>query len=278
MNDAMRPGTEPDRVGPVALQIARRDRTDTVRLRSLVRSAFSLIELLVVIGIIAILIALLLPTLTRVREQARQLQCATKLRNIGVALNAYAANNRQHYPSISNWEVYGGDGTGEDDDPLPGWCEQLEPYIGKPTTGIYHCPNFPPPPMSDFNYFLSMKWKFVRGETSLLTTDIRRSSEFILAGECTHHRLYPPPWGQARLYLYTNDCDKDDVLWKCLSYFGEEYGFNAHRAGNNVLFGDGHVRPFTRFDPAYMTYDPQNPGVPWEDIVAPGTTRPTTQP
>jgi hypothetical protein len=226
----------------------------------------------VVIGIIAILIALLLPTLSRVREQARQIQCANNLRNIGMALTMYANANDGHYPSMSNWQVYGGDGTGEDDIGQ-GWCEMLEPYIGKPTTGIYLCPNFPPE--TQFDYFLSMKWKYLRGEVSWLVTDIKRASEFVLAGECTHQRLYPPPWGQARLYLYTNDCDKDDVLWKCLSFFGEEYGLNAHRAGNNVLFGDGHAAPFTRFDPAHMTYDPHNPGVDWEKVVAPGT---TTQP
>jgi prepilin-type processing-associated H-X9-DG protein len=98
---------------------------------------------------------------------------------------------------------------------------------------------------------------------------VRRASEFVLGGECTHQRLYPPPWGEARLYLYTNDCDKDDQMWKCLSFFGEEYGRTTHRAGNNILFGDGHVAPFRKFDPSYMTYDPQNPGVDWNDLAAP---------
>jgi len=232
------------------------------------RRAFSLVELLVVIGIIAILIALLLPTLSRVREQARQVQCAAKLRMVGQALTMYANHNRSHYPSFSDWQVYGGDGTGEDDDDGPGWTEMIEPYIGKPTSGIYLCPNFPPE--TEIDYFLGVRWIGVRGEHSLLASQVTRASEFVLGGECTHQRLYPPPWGECKTKTLTTDCDKDDIRWKCLSFFGEPYGFNAHRAGNNVLFADGHVAAFLRFDPAYMTYDAQKPGVPWELVAAPG--------
>src|SRR2546429_5642183 len=138
-------------------------------------------------------------------------------------------------------------------------------------SGIYLCPSFPPE--TEINYFISVRWIAGRGEHSLAPSSVRRASEFILGGECTHQRLYPPPWGEARLYRFTNDCDKDDVLWKCLSFFGEHYGFNAHRAGNNVLFGDGHVAPFRKFDPAYMTYDPQQPGIDWDALAKPQPTQ-----
>jgi prepilin-type N-terminal cleavage/methylation domain-containing protein/prepilin-type processing-associated H-X9-DG protein len=62
------------------------------------RFAFSLIELLVVIGIIAVLMAILLPALERAREKANGTKCANSLRQIGLALSAYVNDNHGQYP------------------------------------------------------------------------------------------------------------------------------------------------------------------------------------
>lgn len=62
-------------------------------------AGFTLVELLVVIGIIALLISILLPSISGSRRQARSLQCASNIRQLCTAIFGYAAENRGRFPT-----------------------------------------------------------------------------------------------------------------------------------------------------------------------------------
>ncbi len=71
-----------------------------MRKRSRMRRAFTLVEMLVVITIIAVLAGLLFPSLTRVREESRKRTCMTNLRQIGQACILYSTEFGDYFPSV----------------------------------------------------------------------------------------------------------------------------------------------------------------------------------
>jgi len=226
--------------------------------------AFSLVELLVVIGIIAILISILLPAMNKARESAKTLQCAAQLRQIGLAIQAYASSNHGLTPAWSNYHSYPNDVN--PDDPLgPGWITLLTPYIGvKPDSPIYRCPAYPGDD-SAITYFIAARWGHLQSPPirSIALSRIKLASQFILSADVTERSWYRAPFGTHNQSF--DNIDKDDAVQRCLVFFGEPDGYNMHRAGNNILFSDGHVHPFKQFDPTSMTYSPHTIQD-WEDL------------
>lgn len=102
------------------------------------RAGFSLTELLVVIAIIGVLAALLLPALSRSMARARQIHCVNNLRQIGIGLQNFAANNRA-YPSFSGGT--NGDNSGIWFDQLQrGGFDDSQPKTNFLFQGVWRCP------------------------------------------------------------------------------------------------------------------------------------------
>ena len=102
-----------------------------------VRRAFTLLELLVAISVIALLAAILLPTIGLVRAAALKSQCGSNQRQVAIAALAYA----------EEWDgLLAADKrlTGETADTSPAWFHRLPGYLDLPNTGIdrtvFHCP------------------------------------------------------------------------------------------------------------------------------------------
>ena len=66
------------------------------------RSAFTLVELLVVIGIIALLISILLPVLSKAKEQANAVKCGANLRTLMSAFLMFAQDHKDHLPGLDS--------------------------------------------------------------------------------------------------------------------------------------------------------------------------------
>ncbi len=65
--------------------------------------AFTLVELLIVIGIITLLAAMLLPALSRAKEAARTISCSNNIRQLGIAAMTYSLDNRGNLPFFLDW-------------------------------------------------------------------------------------------------------------------------------------------------------------------------------
>jgi prepilin-type processing-associated H-X9-DG protein/prepilin-type N-terminal cleavage/methylation domain-containing protein len=156
-----------------------------------IHRGFTLVELLVVIGIIALLIALLLPVLNKARRAAQSTACLNNLRQMAIAATAYVAENHGSYPP-AHW----------DNAPASPLVQQSWDYTrsggvitpgllwaGQTDMRIQQCPAFegsanaPGDPYTGYNYNTSYIGRGKGEGAPAKATEVRHSSETILFGD-----------------------------------------------------------------------------------------------
>ena len=221
------------------------------------RNAFTLIELLIVIAIIAILAAILLPVLDQAKQRAWTIQCISNLRQIGVGMKVFADENGEFYPE-SGGDIYWNatdPGTGKQS-----WMQQIYSYTMG--TNLYNCPGnvqLPPAMRGPFNYFNGARAAFIQSggvDAAVNSTEIRFPAAYVLSGDTCG--VPNQSVGEGPDFTFDPlDADKDDYSQNCVG--GPTNGvpyelWQVHTYGQNVLFGDGHAKWYNSYNPNEMTF------------------------
>jgi prepilin-type N-terminal cleavage/methylation domain-containing protein/prepilin-type processing-associated H-X9-DG protein len=244
---------------------------------------FTLVELLVVIGIVALLVAILMPALRKAREQAQRAACASQLRQLSAAAIAYGIDNGGHLPSgLRN----GGAGQGEhciwiSTATYDGICRYLGRGTGRLTADYvasgdrgrieqhFACPNILASEASEIPYYAApvgwvIGYNYLGGHPAVPSAFEWKSP------------LKLSDRGSLALWCDLNDWSPPD-RWTIVShrttgaagfFYGAKGGLHPREhqaAGGNVAFLDGSVswRNVSEMKP-YATLGPWQAGAPYQ--------------
>ncbi len=226
---------------------------------------FTILEVLVIIVIIALLVAVLMPVLSRARGIGRRTACLSNLHQLGLALELYASNRDDRYPSWSRFHAWGYYGTEQDgtdgDDVGPAWTELLKEDATLPGVSIYSCPAYPSEIQLCYFQAGYAAWARHGGERSTRRSWIDYPAQFLLSGDSTDPVFFPPPYGDNTANAFS-DADIDNASvevpeWSRPVHLGKDL---------NLLFADGHTSSHSKFDRSLMTFDTKLPGIAWGEL------------
>ena len=212
------------------------------------RRGFTLVELLVVIAIIAVLIGILLPAMSRAREQAMTTKCLSNLRQLGQAAFAYAAENRGSLPpAVSSLTVSWDFDETNRSAILPGTL-----WNGRTNVAVLQCPSYTgsawgsPDPYTGYNYNTSYLGRG-QGEENPLGQlqqspvklgSVRGSSAVAMFGDAMSSRGTNK---YMRAPILMSGTSTGDVMNASARLAGTQ-GYR-HVGRTNVCYLDGHAQP-----------------------------------
>jgi prepilin-type N-terminal cleavage/methylation domain-containing protein len=229
-------------------------------------TAFTLIEMLVVIGVVALLAALLLPAFSKARSQARSTSCRNHLGQTGRAMAMYVADHNRYPP------LWGGAAEGS----FETWADKLHTYSPLNwTNSAWHCPTYvantgiiefvKPPPSGgklvdwtsySYNCFGIAGRRFFPAlglgmfqPWAIKEPEVAAPSQMFTVGDARAYKYdaLPGPAGQPAMNP-----------WNLPSGFKENEAGPPHSQGYNILFGDEHVALIKRRDYLFPPRTAQN--------------------
>jgi type II secretory pathway pseudopilin PulG len=192
-------------------------------------TAFSLLELLVVIGIAVILAALLVPVLSQAKTKARNIACLNHLRQLGVAARLYAEDSGGRLPAA---ELLPSNPT-DPQHPLPRISEILGPYVSKVAGTNASAPVFKCPADNDW---------FYEAEGSSYQWNAGLNGRRIDFGENSRFAAVIVSNGVTILQTNGNITRATESTPLFLDY--DEFHPRAPKSGKNVVYMDGHATVF----------------------------------